>query len=91
MAKLSVTHMGQAGVNVDKNPLELDDNELTHAQNAVSDTLVGRSTLRKRPGLIAFNDVAITAGTVLGGSDLPLRNDSASGTRSLYIGRGPTV
>jgi len=92
MGKLTVTHMGLAGVNVDKNPLELDSNELTQAQNAISDIPVaGRASLRKRPGLIAFNDAAITAGAVLGGSDLPLRNESTSGVRNLYIGRGPTV
>lgn len=91
MGKLTVTHMGQAGVNVDKNPLELESNELVQAQNAVSDVLVGRATLRKRPGLIAFNDTAITTGAVLGGSDLPLKNESASGVRNLYIGRGPTT
>jgi len=91
MGKLTVTHMGQAGVNVDKNALELDDNELAQAQNAVSDEIVGKTTLRKRPGLVAFNDTAISAGAVLGGSDLPLRNESTSGVRNLYIGRGPTV
>lgn len=90
MGKLTVTHMGQAGVNVDKNALELDDNELVQSQNAVSDEIVGKATLRKRPGLIAFNDAEITEGAVLGGSDLPLRNESSTGTRTLYIGRGPT-
>jgi hypothetical protein len=90
MGKLTVTHMGQAGVNVDKNPLQLDDNELVSAQNAISDVVVGRTTLRKRPGLIAFNTDAITAGAVLGGADLPVRDESAGGVRNLYVGRGPT-
>lgn len=91
MGKLSVTHMGEAGVNVDKTPSDTADNELRQAQNAVTDVSTGLSALRKRPGLIAFNDAAITAGAVLGGSDLPLRNTSTTGTRTLYIGRGPTV
>lgn len=91
MGKLSVTHMGEAGVNVDKSPLELADNELAQAQNAQSVVEVGRSALRKRPGLVAFNTAIITAGSVLGGSDLPLRNTSSSGIRNLYIGRGPTT
>jgi len=90
MAELKVSHMGLAGVNVDKDPLELGDNELQRSQNAASDTEAGFSTLRKRPGLIAFNVAAITQGSVLGGSDVPLRNTSNSGLRNLYIGRGPT-
>ena len=89
MAKLTVEHMGIGGVNVDKNPLELDENELTQATNAVTDPSSGRSTLRKRPGLIAFSTSA-TAGTVLGGADVPLQNLSSSGTHYVYVGRGPT-
>lgn len=88
MAKLVVESMGQYGVNVDKNPLELDDNELTKAQNAVTDPSSGRSTLRKRPGLIAFTTAA-TADVVLGGIDLPVVDLSPSGTHYVYIGRGP--
>lgn len=91
MAELTVTHMGLAGVNVDKNPLELGDNELVQSQNAASDVSAGFSTLRKRPGLIAFNTDVITEGDVLGGSDLPLRNTSNTGLRNLFIGRGPTA
>lgn len=96
MGKLTVTHMGEAGVNVDKSPLELDDNELVQSQNAVSDGArgtgsAGTAALRKRPGFIAFNTAAITAGSVLGGADLPTRNTTNAGIRSLYIGRGPTV
>lgn len=90
-SKVIVERMGQAGVNVDKDPLELDDSELVKAQNANAGFTAGMSSLRKRDGLLAFNTVAITAGTVLGGSDLPIRNNSASGVRNLYIGRGPAV
>jgi hypothetical protein len=90
MAELKVTNFGLNGVNVDKNPLELADGELTQAQNAISDPASGRSTLRKRPGLIAFN-TSVTAGMVLGGIDVPLVNLSTSrgGTVAVYIGRGP--
>lgn len=91
MAELKVTHMGLAGVNVDKDPLELGDNELRQSQNAASDVSAGFSTLRKRAGLIAFNTAVITEGDVLGGSDLPLRNTSNTGLRNLFIGRGPTA
>lgn len=88
MPKLIVKDLGTRGVNVDKNPLEMDDSELLSCQNAISDPAAGESSIRKRPGLIAFN-VVDTAGTVLGGSDLPLQDLSASGTRYLYLGRGP--
>mgnify|MGYP001459819777 CR=1 FL=1 len=83
MGKITVTSMGQAGVNVDKNPLELDDNEVVQAQNVIS----AISSLRKRPGLIAFN-TAPTAGVVLGGADVPLLN-LLSGSKTFLIGRGP--
>lgn len=90
MGSLTVTHMGAAGVNVDKGPLELGDNELAQAQNAVSDVADGQTSIRKRQGLIAFNTTT-TAGTVLGGADLPVANLSTTGVRNLYLGRGPTV
>jgi hypothetical protein len=79
-----VRDIGLRGVNVDKNPLELANNELTRAANAVPDS----ASVRNRPGLVAFSTTA-TAGTVLGGVDLPLA-DRLTGTRFLYIGREPT-
>ena len=88
MAKLIVENMGVEGVNVDLNPLELHDGHLTQAQNAVSDPAAGKSSLRKRPGLINFTDVA-TAGVVLGGTSVPVL-DERNGTHFIYIGRGPT-
>lgn len=91
MGNLKVTHMGEAGVNVDKTPSELDDNELQQGQNAFSDVTIGKAALRKRPGLLAFNVTAITEGAVLGGTDLPLKDDSNQGVRNLYVGRGPTT
>jgi hypothetical protein len=86
MAKLIVQGMGLAGVNVDRNPLELADNELTQSQNASTN---GNSSLRKRPGLLNFS-TTVTAGTVLGGVSLPFQ-DQLHGTHYLYVGRGPTV
>lgn len=88
-SNLVVTSMGQFGVNVDKNPLELGDSELIKAQNATV-RVTSESSLSKRPGLVAFNTTLIAAGSVLGGISLPVRNTSSSGVRSLYIGRGPT-
>ena len=89
MGKLSVTHMGLAGVNVDKNPLEMGDSELLKGQNAIAETASGVSSLHKRAGLIAVNTAA-TAGVVLGGIDLPVQDLSPTGTHFVFIGRGPT-
>lgn len=87
--ELRVMQMGAAGVCVDKNPLELQDDELVQAANAITDSSSGKATLRKREGLIARTTSA-AAGTVLGGVSLPLPNQSLSGTHFFYIGRGPT-
>lgn len=82
-----VTGLGLRGVNVDRNPFELADNDLTRAANFISESVSGRSSIRKRAGLLAF--ATTTEGTVLGGIDLPLA-DELNGQRFLYIGRGPT-
>lgn len=88
---LKVESLGLNGVNVDKDPLELGDNELLQAVNFISDPSSGQSTIRKRPGLIAFNTSTLI-GAVLGGCDLPLADQSVvQGTGlSIYIGRAPT-
>lgn len=88
-ALLIVAKMGEMGVNVDKNAFELDDNELVKAQNAISDVVAGTATVSKRPGLFRFT-LSATAGTVLGGRDLPAQNLNEVGLRYLYIGRGST-
>jgi hypothetical protein len=88
MGKLTVTHMGSVGVNVDKNAFELDDNELVRAKNAISDSGgAGTALIGKRQGLHRFT-AAATAGTVLGGRDLPAQNLNDVGQHYLYIGRG---
>lgn len=87
MDPIVVRGWGLRGVNVGLNPLEQDDSDLNRAQNAISDAAAGQSSIRKRPGLIAFTTTS-TAGVVLGGADLPLA-DLATGTRFLYVGRGP--
>lgn len=86
---LRIQDIGAGGVNVDADPISLEDQELRLAQNAIRDPLGADSGLRKRPGLGFFN-TAVAAGTVLGGSPLPARDAGANGTRNLYIGRGPT-
>lgn len=83
---IDVTELGKRGVNVDKNPLELGDNELTQAQNAINDPAAGDSSIRKRPGLVAFTTTS-TGGTILGGVGVPLQH-LLSGTHFIYIGRG---
>lgn len=80
--------MGEKGVNVDKNPFELDDSELQRASNAVSDLQSGVSTIAKRPGLVAHN-LTTLASDVIGGSPLPGPNLSSGGVVTLYIGRAP--
>jgi hypothetical protein len=90
MPKLTVRTFGTRGVNVDKNPLDLDDDELQSAQNTISDPTSGTSSLRKRPGLLGFNTATLTY-TVLGGSPLPGPNLTASGTVTIYLGRSPVV
>lgn len=87
--KLIVASVGKAGVNVDKDPLELGDNELMQAKNVVSLVTEGKSSISKRPGLGAFTTTP-TAGTVLGGIDVPLLDLSNNGAVHLFIGRGPT-
>jgi len=83
--KLTVYGIGRLGVNVDTDPLMLDDHEVTKAANAINDPLGGGLT--NRPGLGAFTSAA--AGSVIGGVGVPIANLSTSGTRFFFIGRGP--
>lgn len=85
---LSVTNLGERGVNVDLNPLQLADNQFRKAQNVISDPLGVELGLTNRPGLIHFNASAAN-GTILGGESVPLTNLN-TGNRFFYIGRGPT-
>jgi beta-lactam-binding protein with PASTA domain len=81
--------MGLLGVNVDRNPLDLENDQLTQAQNAISDSGTGSSSLRKRPGLVAFNTSSL-GNDVLGGAPVPGPNLSTGGSVTVYVGRGPT-
>lgn len=85
MNELIVFGLGSKGVNVDEDPLHLDLNELTKAQNAHPNPLGADSGISNRPGLIQFSEEA--AGVILGGIGVPLLNLS-TGTSFLYIGRG---
>ncbi len=85
MATVKVYGIGRLGVNVDTDPLMLDDREVTKAQNAINDPLGGGLT--NRPGLSAFTTTP-AAGRVIGGVGVPLANLSGSGIRFFFIGRG---
>ena len=85
-AKLNVYNLGKLGVNVDKNPIQLQDGELTEAQNWTTDSSGSEGGLRKRPGLVAINASALGSGTsILGAIDVPLANRQTT-TRTFYIG-----
>lgn len=87
MPPLKIYGLGSLGVNVDSDPLALDDRELRRASNAIDNPLGGGLT--NRPGFAALNNVA-AAGAVMGGVGVPLANQSGTGTRLFFIGRGPT-
>ena len=86
--KIDVRALGLLGVNVDKDPLELSDNELRQSQNAIHDQLGVNAGIRKRPGRTAFNSTTL-GGTILGGIGVPITNLSAQSDPSIYVGRGP--
>lgn len=87
--KIDVRALGLLGVNVDKDPLELSDNELRRAQNAIHDQLGVNAGIRKRPGRHAFNSATL-GGIVLGGIGVPITNLSVQSDPAIYVGRGPT-
>lgn len=89
-ALLKVVDIGALGVNVDADPLSLEDQELRLAQNAIRDPLGADSGLRKRPGL-TYWDLTLLAGPILGGIGVPILDSSPAASINLYIGRGSTT
>jgi hypothetical protein len=87
MADLIVFDIGTKGVNVDTDPISLEDAELRKAQNIIANPLGVKEGITNRPGLIEFNSEAAN-GSILGGIGVPLLN-LRRGTRFIYIGRGP--
>ena len=85
MPKLNVYGLGSSGVNVDKSPLQLDDNDLTKAQNAVPMPGV-KGSIKKRPGLVKF-DTDVAAGSISGFIGAPLGPGPGAGTddESVYF------
>lgn len=69
---------GWLGVNVTKNPIQLEDRELTKAQNAFRDAAGQHGALRKRPGLTKINSTALS-GAVNGFTNVPLNSGYLSG------------
>ena len=86
---LKIVDIGALGVNVDSDPIMLEDTELRKAQNAIRDPLGADSGLRKRPGLDVWN-TSTAAGVVLGGIGVPLQDLTSQGLHIVFIGRGVT-
>lgn len=85
--KIDVYDLGGGGCNLVKDPLQLDDNELTQAQNAelVPDGLTGgEGSISKRGGLQSLNGTPL-AGSILGMVSLPLQTTYV---RTLYVAYG---
>lgn len=80
--QLNLYNLGSLGVNVDKNPVQLEDGELTLAQNALHDPTGSMGGLRKRPGLLKINSSAVS-GSVFGITNVPI--DPIT-TRTFYVG-----
>ena len=85
---LRVYNFGTMGVNVDSDPISMQDQEFRLAQNVIKDPLGNDSGLRKRPGLAAFN-TNLASGIILGGIGVPLVDLSNNVNQSIYLGRGP--
>jgi hypothetical protein len=78
---------GWQGVNTTKSAIQLDDNELSKAQNAFRDSAGEHGALRKRPGLTKINSTALS-GSILGFINVPL---NAVTVRTFYIGADQTA
>jgi hypothetical protein len=97
--QLNVYNLASLGVNVDRNPVQLEDGELTKAQNAIHDPAGSTGSVRKRPGLVKVNTVA-AAGAIKGAVGVPIVAGSAGNdggltpapavdpdTRKFFVGR----
>lgn len=80
---LSVYNLGRKGCNVDRDPVQLEDGELTKAQNLTVDQLGADGGVRKRPGLVKINSVA-AAGSIVGAIGVPLNKIA---TRTFLAGQ----
>lgn len=76
--KLNIFGTSAGGVNVDKNPIELEDGELTKAQNCIS-AIASDGSIQKREGLVKYNSVT-AAGAIMGAIGVPLQNTTPIGS-----------
>jgi hypothetical protein len=88
MAVLKVYDIGKLGLNIDSDPITLEDQELRLAQNVIRDPLGADAGLRKRPGLAVFNTTSFVD-IVLGGIVLPTGTLLTTQGTTVYISRGP--
>lgn len=86
MGVVKIRTLGLKGVNVDKNPLVLDEDEVQQAQNFVSEQLGNVAGVVNRPGLVAFSEDGGDA--VLGGVGLVTAATGLSINGVLFLGRG---
>ena len=91
MASIVIRPFGLAGVNVDKDPLELDPDELRQAQNAIHEPLGANAGIKNRPGLIDFTGTAAEDAILGGVGVLELASGEVGGLELLYLGRGGAV
>lgn len=84
---LKVENIGALGINVDVDPIALQDQELRLSQNAIRDPLGADSGLRKRPGLVVWT-TSSAAGPIVGGIGVPLQDLTSHGLHIMFIGRG---
>ena len=95
MGIFKVYAFGIQGVNIDSDPISLQDQELRLAQNTISDVLGEDSGVRKRPGLNQFN-TEDTGGIILGGISVSITSAGGGGGSGhtpiilLMIGRSTT-
>lgn len=82
--KISVYNLGQMGVNVVKNPIQLADGEIVAGQNVRTDTVAARGGLRKRDGMTVLNGAGGMSGSGAGIVNLPLP-DRAGYIRRYFI------
>ena len=88
--KADLYALGQGGVNVVLNPLQLKRDQATQLQNCIFPTASGEGGLGKRGGLPRFNAAALNAGaSVLAATNVPLPNPFNTSTlvrKYLYAG-----
>lgn len=91
MGAIRVRTLGLKGVNLDKDPLVLEPDELTRAQNAVSDVRGAIAAIVNRPGLAAITPSASGASILGGIGVLTPQGTPGEGVGYLFIGRGGEV